>query len=115
MTNLIFNFLNVKGWELFVQQPKTAALRVEVREGCYFSFYRRYIPPLVLPITHSGSGFTQGAVEQANGLDRIIGYGSIPISALGSSARSIWIDLTTGGGRVLMDIQFSEFVNPQIP
>lgn len=88
-------------------------LRVEVREGCAFAYYREYIAPRPKPTSHSGSTSEINHVQQANGLDRIIGYGTIPISKLEGQAQTLWVDLRTGGGRIKIDVQFSEFVDPK--
>lgn len=90
-------------------------LRVRVLEGCYLTYYRDYIAPPTEPTTHSGSAAISSPVERANGLDKIIGYGSIPICDIGTDAKTFWINLTTGGGRVKMDIQSNEFVDPKVP
>lgn len=104
----------MQGWELFVQQPRTAMLHIEVREGCYLAYYRKYIAPLQLPTTHSGTAKQMNPVAKANRIDTVIGYGSVSISDLVEGACSMWVDLTTGGGRIRIDVQFSEFVDPQI-
>lgn len=102
-----------QGWELFVRQPKTAVLNIIVREGAYFSYYKDYIPPIPLPQAHSGTGTSISPVRQANRLDKIIGIGSLPLSNLGPRAQTLWVDLTNGGGRVRLDVQFNEFVDPR--
>lgn len=88
-------------------------LTVEVREGCPFSYYKDYIAPALPPVTNNMSGSIVSAVAQASKLDGIIGYGSIPIADIGPSAKSVWVELTKGGGRVRLDVQFCEFVDPQ--
>lgn len=98
-----------------MQQPRTAMLRVEIREGCYFAYYRDYIPPPPeITSSHSGTVQRVDAVKNANRIDTIIGYGNIPVTNLKGPAQGVWVDLTTGGGRVRIDVQFSEFVDPQI-
>lgn len=104
-----------QGWELFVRQPKTAILTVVVREGSSFSYYKDYIARMPIPKTHSGSGIVLSPVERANALDNVIGFGTVPVADLGSTAKTIWVELTRGGGRVRMDVQFSEFVDPKVP
>lgn len=103
-----------QGWELYVQQPKTGMLRIEVREGSYLSYYPDYITPPPLPATHSGSSLNTSLTKKANRIDTIIGYGIIPISELTSKASSMWVDLTTGGGRIRLDIQYNQFVDPKL-
>lgn len=90
-------------------------LRVKVLEGCYLTYYRDAIAPPNDSATHSGAASTTSPVAQANGLSKIIGYGSIPVSEIGNDATTMWIDLAAGGGRVRMDVQFNEFVDPRVP
>jgi len=87
-----------------------------VREGCLLSYYRNYIASPPEPATHSGTRAALAPVEgdRGRGIDTVIGFGSVPISDLRGAAEGIWIDLTTGGGRVKVDVQFSEFVDPQL-
>ena len=103
-----------EGWEIYIEQPKTAMLRVEVREASFFTYYPKFISPPALPTTHSGSADEDRNVRKANRTDPIIGYGTIPISGFSGRPASIWIDLTTGGGRIRVDVQYSEFVEPQL-
>lgn len=103
----------LQGWELFVQQPKKAVLYIFVREGCHFTYYKDRIEPVPQLKEHSGAGLALSPVEQANGLDKIIGYGTISITEIGATAQTMWIELTKGGGRVCMDLQFNEFVDPR--
>lgn len=98
-----------------MRQPKTAILTVVVREGSSFSYYKDYIARMPIPKTHSGSGIVLSPVERANALDNVIGFGTVPVADLGSTAKTIWVELTRGGGRVRMDVQFSEFVDPKVP
>lgn len=106
----------MQGWELFVEQPKTAMMRIEVHEGCLFSYYRDYLRPPPDPVTHSGTRNVLAVIgETGRGRrDAIIGYGTVPVSELRGVAEGVWIDLSTGGGRVKVDVQFSEFVDPQL-
>lgn len=102
-----------QGWELFVQQPKTAVLYIFVREGCHFTYYKDYIKPVPQLKAHSGTGLALSPAEQANGLDKIIGYGTIALADIGPTATTMWIEMTEGGGRIRMDLQFNEFVDPR--
>lgn len=99
-----------------MQQPITAYLRVTVREGSPFAFYRDYLSAPSLPArsSHSGSADdekpeTKDAVEE----DTIIGYGTLAMSQISTGSKNIWVDLTTGGGRVNIDVQYNEYVDPR--
>lgn len=98
-----------------MEKPKTGMLKVKVLEGCYLTYYRDFLAPPIDSVTHSGAGSMTSLVAKVNSLNRIIGYGSIPISQISGTAASFWIDLTSGGGRVKMDVQFNEFVDPKVP
>lgn len=45
---------------------------------------------------------------------KFIGSGTLPISQVSSSTKNVWVDLSTGGGRVNIDVQFNLFVDPRI-
>lgn len=98
---------------MFVREPETAVLCILVREGCRFTYYKEHITPVPQLKEHSGTGLALSPTEQANGLDKVIGYGTIPMTEVEPTAQTKWIELTKGGGRVCMDLQFNEFVDPR--
>lgn len=106
-----------EGWELYVEQAKKAQLRVEVKEGSPWAFYRNFVsaPPL-LP-SHSGVGDeSRKTTEQNNkegkeNRDTLIGYGTMAISEMATYAENVCLDLTVGGGRISLEVQFNEFVD----
>ncbi|KAI0567460.1 EF hand [Gracilaria domingensis] len=103
-----------EGWELYVEQPESAVLRVEVREGSRFTFFKGALPPPSQKPVHSGALALQDPNRIVNGRGTLIGYGSLSVSTLSSFAEALWVDLTTGGGRIRLDVQFNEFIDPSL-
>lgn len=100
-------------WQLYVQQPKTAYLRIEVRESSPWAFYKEYLTAPSLPTTHSGSVESGNPVKEANRAESVIGFGTLALSELSEDSANIWVELTTGGGRINVDLQISEFIDPR--
>lgn len=96
-----------------MQQPKTAYLRIEVRESSPWAFYREYLTAPSLPTTHSGSIESENPVKEANRAESVIGFGILSLSELSLEPVNIWVELTTGGGRINVDLQISEFIDPR--
>ncbi|CAN8075875.1 unnamed protein product [Agarophyton chilense] len=103
-----------EGWELYVEEPESAILRVEVREGSRFTVFRSGLPPPSHNSVQSSVLELQRPKRTVHGRGALVGYGSLPISSLSSFAEAIWLDLTTGGGRVRFDVQFNEFIDPTL-
>lgn len=62
-----------------------------------------------MPAGTSSGPSAEGESEKKG---RLVGRGSIAVSQLSPRPRNLWVDLAFGGGRVNIDAQFNEFVDP---
>lgn len=95
-----------------MEDPKSAKLIIEVRDVSRWSLYWNKPRKAVL----KSAGTPSGPSPNETGIKKkghLIGRGSIAVSQLNSSPRNLWIELVFGGGRVNIDAQFNEFVDPR--
>lgn len=92
-----------------MQQPRTAELRVEVREGSPWAIYRDRVRAPLLSSTHSGSKPQKSRRKE----DKLIASGSIAITELTVRNQRRRVEMTAGRGFINIDVQFNEFVDPQ--
>jgi hypothetical protein len=115
-----------EGWELEVQNPETAVLIVEVREGNAFCSYGGELPRIV-PVKDSellrspdkAASKAAAIVEkEQRGMfskGKLLGTGSLEIKTLiGGKGKKIKVGpLKPHEGTVLLDLSYSAFVDPR--
>lgn len=77
------------------------------------AYYPQGLPAVPAKVSHSGSGGAL-AKERFPTSETVLGYGSVPISRLkGRPTQEMWLPLNVNGGKVLLDLLWSEFVDPR--
>lgn len=113
-----------EGWELEVESPGAAWLTLEVREGSPFAFYGRMdgfagqLPGV--------AGFSAMASDTSSDMDasrpengdkdssrgRILCTGRVRVQSLmGSDSKRMWVPMEPGGGQVLLELSYAEYVD----
>jgi C2 domain len=114
-----------EGWELEVQNPETALLTVEVREGNAFCYYGHNLPAIA-PILEESLQSSEKAGSVASAIaDKeqrhilasgiLLGSATLEIKSLiGGTSKKIRVGpLAASGGTVLLDLCFSQYVDPR--
>lgn len=95
-----------------MEDPEEAILTIEIQDTSKWNLYWGSPRNAVLPPAGTSAGPTESG-KSVGEKGRVIGSGSIAVSLLSRAPRNLWIDMTYGGGRVNIEAQFNEFVDPR--